>query len=316
MLILLHNVGHSVGHDVAYIVSHMALTRLTRFKLEIAVEGMQWMQLTPDVDLRDWINLQLLEQDHYNHPSIGAKKATERRSGRFFRLRYQQRWRRHGAKMCKDHTKFARKQRSLCNLCFPTVTVEMIWYYNSKLRWDLPWILWGFHDYHLVSHIIWKCCVFSRANSVYFFCFCDWLRWLKILLGLDQNPRKHREPQGDTGIPWEYNFVGYLSKTEYRNRWYMVNCQKWSSLRHTNLHRLYQWRCATMHFVSDHWNSDPCQNVSHIPHAESEWVKAITTTFRSCWLVRFALIFFNGLGMFEIDVTSSLEIESASNDWP
>ena len=45
MLILLHNVGHSVGHsvghDVAYIVSHMALTRLTRFKLEIAVEGMQ-----------------------------------------------------------------------------------------------------------------------------------------------------------------------------------------------------------------------------------------------------------------------------------
>ena len=173
-----------------------------------------------------------------------------------------------------------------------------------------------FHDYHLVSHIIWKCCVFSRANSVYFFCFCDWLRWLKILLGLDQNARKHREPQGDTGIPWEYNFVGYLSKTEYRNRWYMVNWQKWSSLRHTNLHRLYQWRCATMHFVCDHWNSDPCQNVSHIPHAESEWVKAITTTFRSCWLVRFVLIFFNGLGMFEIDVTSSLEIESASNDWP
>ena len=43
----------------------------------------------------------------------------------------------------------------------------------------------------------------------------------KVLLGLGQNA-KHRKPQRNTGIPLEYHFVGYLSKTEHRKTWKTV----------------------------------------------------------------------------------------------
>ena len=161
------------------------------------MQRVQRMQLAPNVDLRDFINLQLLQQDHYNHSSIRsipAKKATARWSGRSgqscLQLRHQQRWGRHGAKTCQRSPNIREKnsdRRSLCDLCFPAVIllkmvemVEICWNYHITSRVVMWFVLDSMisryitiiYDYHI---FIILCLQQSKQRLLVL-----WLRWLKL----------------------------------------------------------------------------------------------------------------------------------------